>query len=103
MSQAIIGLLIPPLRSSIASSSSAVPSQSAPAACAAIATGNKPCPYASALTTANTCASVLFLINFKLWVIAERLTSAQARLISQAYFDLRRLAIRGNRAIDCDY
>ena len=84
VSQARIGLVIPPLRSVIASSSNAVPSQSAPAAWAAVATGSKPWPYASALTTARRSASVLFLINFKFSAIADRSISARARLIIES-------------------
>ena len=42
VSQAIIGLLIPPFRNEMASSSNAVPNQSAPADSAAFATATSP-------------------------------------------------------------
>ena len=50
----INGALTPAARKAKPSSNKAVPSQSAPAATAAFATGIKPWPYASALTTAKT-------------------------------------------------
>src|SRR6266511_2395129 len=58
-SQARIGALMPAARSSSASSRVHTPSQRAPAASAARATGSMPWPYPSALTTAMTWASVL--------------------------------------------
>ena len=53
-SQARIGVSTPFSRRVIASSKSATPNQDAPAFTAACETRIRPCPYASAFTTANT-------------------------------------------------
>ena len=53
-SQARIGASTPFSRRAIASSNSATPNHDAPALSAACETRIRPCPYASAFTTANT-------------------------------------------------
>ena len=79
-SQARIGTVIPCWRSSAASDSRAVPSQSAPPAMAALAEGSSPWPYASALTTASSAAEgACERSTSTLAEIASRSTSHTAR------------------------
>jgi hypothetical protein len=67
---------MPSERSRSASVADVTPSQVAPAASAARATGAIPCPNASAFTTAITSAAVALRITPTLWAIASRSTTA---------------------------
>ena len=75
-----IGLSMPALRSSMPSCDRATAKKSAPLRTASEATGTAPCPYASALTTAQS-----FVVGFRrrfasrtLFATASKLISAQA-------------------------
>ena len=82
-SQESIDTRTPCVRSFIASSKRATPSQSAPAFSAANPTSTKPCPYASALTTAINAVPERFFSRLMLKLKRSRSIRASA-LISSA-------------------
>ena len=89
VNQAIIGALIPPCLKALASSSSATPSQLAPALSALLATGSRPWPYPSAFTTASAGLPLLAIKYLMFSLMAPRSISTSARFsIVNRYFFL---------------